>query len=183
VPPYGGDLAQCAGPIGLNFIASGGNPGDTSCAVKVPPIRTVPDFVRTWAAIGPAAARDGNQAGSDGLRLAAAAAQTVGDAIARYYVTITGRDLGLRGGRWHLAATADGYVLHLERLRWTEDLAVTGPVTWNQVDGQITADVTLSAVGHSGQLTIDWNNETRNARARLSGQIDGERVAAEVMAP
>jgi hypothetical protein len=183
VPPYGYDLAGCAGPIVQNFVASGGVLGDTSCALNVPPIRTVPDFAVSWTGVVPASGTRGNQAGTTGLTLAAAAAETVGDAIARYYVTTSGRDLGLRGGHFHLAATADGYILHLEQLRWAGDLAVSGPVVWNQVDGLIQADITLSAAGHTGMLTIDWNNRQRDARARISGQIDGQAVAAERTAP
>ncbi len=183
VPPYGGDLAQCAGPIVLNFVATGGDPGDTSCALHVRPIRTVPDFVTSWQNVAPAKARPGNEADASGLILASAVAETVGDAVARYYVTISGHDHGLRGGSFHLHRNGKGVVLELEKLQWTQDLAVSGDVDWNQLDGNITATVRLKAAGHDGMVTVAWNDRQTDARASLSGRIDGLTLEAERLAP
>jgi len=183
VPPYGGDLAQCAGPIVLNFIATGGHPGDTSCALHVRPVRTVPDFATTWSTVPPAKPAPGNAADPDGLTLASAATETIGDALARYFVTTSGTDTGLRGGRFHLAANDAGYTLHLDRLKWTRDLAISGAIAWNQLDGHIRADITLSAPGHSGLLTVTWNDHATNAAAGITGEIDGQHVEAERIAP
>ena len=183
VPPFGGDIARCAGPIVLQFIASGGDPGDTSCVLRVRPIRTVPAFATGWRDVAPAAARDGTAAPPDALALASAAAETVGDALARYSVTTSGSVAGLRGGRFHLTANGQGYTLHLDGLQWTEDLAVTGTIAWNQVDGHVRADVALVAPGHAGSLTIDWDDRARDAVAHIAGQIDGRPVEAERTAP
>ena len=54
VPPYGGDISRCVGPIVLQFIGSGGDPGDTSCVLRIRPIRTVPDFATSWHGVAPA---------------------------------------------------------------------------------------------------------------------------------
>ena len=183
VTPYGGDIADCAGPIVLNFVASGGNPGDTSCTLHTRAIRTVPDFARSWQSVTPATASFGNAAGLDKLALASAAAETVGDAVARYYVTLSGADQGLRGGRFHLAQTPRGYTFHLEQLRWTQDLAVSGTIEWNQLDGHIRADVTLNTPGHTGALTIAWQDRQQDSQAHIAGQIDGQTVQAERTAP
>ncbi len=181
VPPYGGDLARCAGPIVLRFVASGGDPGDTSCATKIRPLRTVPAFATRWRDVAPATGH--GDADPDALSLASAAAETVGDAVARYYVTTSGTVQGLRGGRFHITGNARGYTLHLDRLRWTSDLTVSGTVTWNQLDGRIEADVALATQGHLGALTITWNDRDRDALAHIAGQIDGRRLEAERTAP
>jgi hypothetical protein len=183
VPPYGYDLTRCVGPIVLTFIASGGNPGDTSCALQGRPIRTVPAFSADWREVAPPDPLDGNAAGLDQLRLASAAAETVGDAVARYYVTLSGTDLGLRGGQFELTATSTGYQFHLDAMRWATDLAVTGTVDWNQLDGRISARVTLLAPGHAGQLELAWNDREANAAMILRGTIDGQTLLAHRLAP
>ncbi len=183
VPPDGADLAGCVGPIVLRFVASGGDPGDTGCALRTRPIRTVPDFAATWRAVAPAASLPGNAAADDALALASAAAETVGDAVARYAVASGSSVRGLRGGRFSLAPDASGIRLHLDHLRWTPDLAVSGEVAWNQLDGHIRAQVALAAPGHAGTLTLAWQDRDTDARLRLSGQIDGVAVEAERLAP
>ncbi len=178
VPPFGGDLARCIGPIVLQFVASGGNPGDTSCATRIRPIRTVPAFARSWRDLASA-----DSAAAEATALASTAAETVGDAVARYYVTTSGTVQGLRGGRFDVTAREHGYTLHLDGLRWAEDLAVSGTIAWNQLDGHVEAVIALSAPGHLGALTIDWNDRAPDAQAHIAGQIDGQRVAFERTAP
>ncbi len=183
VPPNGADLAGCAGPIVLAFIASGGNPGDTSCALHVRPIRTVPDFALRWEAVPPAVPAMGQSASPQALSLASAVAETVGDAVARYGVTTSGGVLGLRGGRFHLSQTALGYKLHLDHLRWTQDLAVTGTVDWDQLDGRIRGDVSFEAPGHTGALMLRWDDRATDAVVHVMGLVDGQPVEAERLAP
>ena len=183
VPPYGGDLARCAGPIVLRFVASGGDPGDTSCALHVRPVRTVPGFATRWQDVPPGAVSAGDAADPDALSLASATAETVGDAVARYYVTVSGTVQGLRGGRFRVSANGHGYTLHLDGLRWATDLAVSGEVDWNQESGRIEAQVALSAPGHAGALQIVWQDREAHAVAHLSGNIDGQHVEADRTAP
>ncbi len=183
VPPYGGDIARCAGPIVLRFVASGGDPGDTSCVLRVRPIRTVPAFAISWSSVAAARGTEANAADDGSLRLASAATETVGDVLARYFVTLSGADRGLRGGRFTLDATSTGYRFHLDRLRWTDDLAVSGVIDWNQLDGRVEATVSLDAAFHGGTLTLVWNDRQTDATVHLSGQIDGHHVEAERSAP
>ncbi len=183
VPPYGGDLARCAGPIVLRFVESGGDPGDTSCALRVRPVRTVPAFATSWHDVSPGTPGDGGAADPAALSLAGAAAETVGDAVARYYVTTSGTVQGLRGGRFRVSANGHGYTLHLDGLRWASDLAVSGTVDWNQLDGRIEAQVTLTAPGHAGTLQLVWHDREEHAVAHLSGTIDGQHVEADRTAP
>jgi pimeloyl-ACP methyl ester carboxylesterase len=183
VTPHGEDFGGCVGPIVLAFVASGGNPGDTSCALRIRPVRPVAAFALSWRDVAPAAASQGNQAGTDSLRLASAAAETVGDALARYLLNTTGAGAGLRDGRFSFAPERRGYVFKLDRLRWTADAAISGTLAWNQLDGRIQADISLEAGAHSGALTITWQDRAMDAVAHMSGQIDGQHVEAERTAP
>jgi pimeloyl-ACP methyl ester carboxylesterase len=181
VTPYGGDLAWCAGPIVLSFIASGG-PVDTGCTRRTRPIRPPAAFVRRAADAPLPQKLDGNTADRTTLRIASAAAETVGDVIARYYQQATRDGRGLHGGRFGFLATAKGYAFTLDQLRWTEDLAVSGVIEWNQVSDVVTADIALSGAG-AGHLRITWNDRLTDAPATLTGTIGGATVAAVRIAP
>lgn len=183
VPPQGEDLAGCVGPIVRRFIASGGQAGDTSCAERVRPVRAVAVFAQHWAQTPPATPQAGNRAPAASLALASAAAETVGDALARYFVTQSGTGGGLRGGQFHLLPTANGYRLTLSALRWADDLAVSGRIDWNQQSGGISAAITLQAPPHQGSLRIDWNDRQSVAQADITGSIDGLRLHASRIAP
>ena len=181
--PSGEDLAGCVGPIVRHFLATDGQAGDTSCIARIRPIRTVPAFARSWTTVAPATSAPGDAAGRDGLALASAAAETVGDAISEFAVSQIGTGAGLRGGTFSIAPTATGYRLVLTGLRWTEDLAVDGTLDWDQTTGAITSDVTLAAPGHAGTLHLAWNDRDTDAVATLAGTVDGTALAATRMAP
>jgi pimeloyl-ACP methyl ester carboxylesterase len=183
VPSFGGDLARCAGPIVLAFVASGGQKPDTSCLADIRPVRTVPAFAAHWKDVAPATAAAGNNAGPAALTLASAAAETLGDALARYGVALGGSDLGLRGGRFRISHTSTGYAFDLKALKWTDDLAVSGTVAWNQLTGHIAAHVTLAARDHAGTLRISWDDRATDAQAEIRGKIDGQTLAATRIAP
>lgn len=183
VPPNGEDLAHCIGPIVRAFVASGGVLGNTSCVPQIRPIRTVPKFEADYHNTEPAVPAPGNAAPRDGLILASAVAETVGDAVARYYVSSSGHEAGLRGGGFNLAATATGYVLRLNGACWADGLAVSGPVVWNQLSGDIAGSVTFTAPGHSGTIEIRWNDRATDATATLTGTVDGAALAATRIAP
>ena len=183
VPPYGGDLAQCGSALVLAFVESGGKAPDTSCLRHIRPVRTVPMFAKNWQEVAPARAQSGNVADAMRLRLASAAAETVGDAIARYGVATQNVGGGLQGGRFTVAQTRTGNLLTLTALKWTSDLAVSGKVDWNQITGNIVAKIRLAADGHGGTLAISWNDRQTNAQAVIRGQIDGKAVFATRIAP
>ncbi len=184
VPPNGEDLSQCIGPIVRNFIESGGSAGDTSCVGKIRPIRTVPAFATTYATVAPATALAGNRTDQTGLRLASAAAETVGDILAEYYVNSEGSGSGLRGGSFDFNNSDTGYVFDLDHVQWTRDLAVSGQIDWNQLSGEIIAKISFRAHGgHSGKLEITWNDRQTDAIATLSGDVDGKTLSAERLAP
>jgi pimeloyl-ACP methyl ester carboxylesterase len=183
VSPNGQDLSQCIGPIVRNFIQSGGNTGDTSCVKEIRPIRTVPAFAVSYTTTAPAIASPGNMTSTNGLVIASAVTETVGDVIARYYITTSGIDSGLRGGTFTLSSSSTGYTFVLDNLKWANDLAVSGNLGWNQLTGAISGEVTFVASGHTGNVSIAWNDQQTEAIATLTGVIDGDTLAATRIAP
>jgi pimeloyl-ACP methyl ester carboxylesterase len=160
------------------------DPGDTNCVLKVRPVRTVPLFAITASELAPLDALKGDKTTDAQRRVAAAGLETVGDVIARYYVTYNYVDTGLRGGRFTYAATDAGYEFHLNGLKWTEDIAVSGTVSWDQTSNIITAQVTLKTAGTQvGNLQIRWNDADINAMASVTGDIQGAKLIAERIAP
>ncbi len=206
VSPNGMDLSNCVGPIVRNFIATEGQTGSIACTSPtagtnpqtVRPIRTVPAFQTAWANTLPATAASGNQANANGLILASAVAETIGDVIGHYYAVTGSSNNGLRGGTWKIkpnpaSLTGDnavepsgtGYTITLKNVKWTNDLTVNGTINWNQNTGDINATgVTFTTTdGHSGTITIDWNDTLNEATATLSGTVDGLTLAATRLAP
>jgi len=110
--------------------------------------------------------------------------ETVGDVIARYYVTFNYVDTGLRGGMFTYVSSDTGYDFTLTGLKWTDDVAVSGTVSWNQSSNIITAQVTLKSGGAQvGNLKIRWNDADINARATVTGTIQGATLNADRIAP
>ena len=178
-----GDTDGCAAVIVRRFVASGGDPGDTSCAARIKPLRLPPGFPRHARDTPPATPLPGNAAPEADRALAAAAVQTAGDALARWWFTEDGLP-GLRGGRLSVAMDGEAVAVTLHALRWAEDLAVSGRVVWNQATGAVRARLTLSGPdGHGGVLQAHWNDRAAEARATLSGTIAGRVLAAETDAP
>jgi pimeloyl-ACP methyl ester carboxylesterase len=158
--------------------------GDTNCVQKVRPVRTVPRFARTASELAPLQALKGDMTTDAQRRIAAAGLETVGDVIARYYVTFNFVDSGLRGGKLTYAATDTGYDFKLKGLKWTEDIAVSGTVSWDQTSNIITAQVTLKTAGAQvGALQIRWNDADINAMASVTGEIEGVTLLAQRIAP
>jgi hypothetical protein len=159
-------------------------PGNTNCAQKVRPVRTVPRFARSASELAPLKPLKGDKTTDAQRRIAAAGLEAVGDVIARYYVTFNYVDSGLRGGKLTYAATDTGYDFKLKAFKWTEDIAVSGTVSWDQTTNIITAQVTLKKAGTQvGTLQILWNDADINAMAAVTGDIQGAALIAQRIAP
>jgi pimeloyl-ACP methyl ester carboxylesterase len=159
-------------------------PGNINCVHEVRPVRTVPRFARTAGELAPLKALKGDKTTDAQRRIAAAGLETVGDVIARYYVTFNFVDSGLRGGQLTYVATDTGYEFTLEGFKWTEDVAVSGTVSWDQTTNIITAQVVLKTAGTLvGSLRISWNDAHINALASVTGVIQGATLIAQRIAP
>jgi pimeloyl-ACP methyl ester carboxylesterase len=158
--------------------------GNIDCAQKVRPVRTVPRFAQSASELAPLKPLKGDKTTDAQRRIAAAGLEAVGDVIARYYVTFNYVDSGLRGGKLTYAATATGYDFKLKAFKWTEDIAVSGTVSWDQTTNIITAQVTLKKAGAQvGTLQIRWNDADINAMAAVTGDIQGAALNAQRIAP
>jgi pimeloyl-ACP methyl ester carboxylesterase len=136
----------------------------------------------------PAAQPDaGNAAGEAALRLAAAAIETAGDAIARFQATGNALDHGLTGGM--VAASHSGSLLSLEGDELIPGVAVSGTI--RQVpaaeaeDGMAaTATLTVSAPNMpQATLSATWTTAGSSALAAISGSVGSAPVLATVPAP
>jgi pimeloyl-ACP methyl ester carboxylesterase len=179
----GGDLVGCTSSIVLQFVRNLAV-GDTRCTARVRAVRTLPKFARYASTLTPIAALAGNKASAGQRRIAAAALETAGDAIAQWYATWGTELRGLRKGTFSYVETANGYEFTLHNDRWTEDVAVSGTVSWNTGTNVVKAAITLSSdAGSSGTLDLRWNDADVNAIATIKGTIDGVAVNGQRIAP
>jgi pimeloyl-ACP methyl ester carboxylesterase len=173
----------CAAKIVRHFVSML-DPGNTSCAHAVPEIRLVPQFARYIGELEPAHALPGNTAETEQLWAVAAVLQTAGDVIARLASNTTGEGVGLRGGTFKIRATELQYVLELHEVRWTEDLPVSGSLSWRPRSGRAEGNLSLSgSAATSGVLKVQWMEGIPQARATAYGKLGGKSVAAEISAP
>jgi hypothetical protein len=142
----------------------------------------VPKFAKAFTDLEPAAALSGNQGTKRDLQVAAAAVQSAGDALARWWVNLSGNGVGLRGGTFQYSGD-NLTTFQLRNYRWTKDVAITGAMRWHP-SGLIDAKVAVTSVaGESGYLAISWPGNTLHAPASVSGVIGGRKVAATIYAP
>jgi pimeloyl-ACP methyl ester carboxylesterase len=179
----GGDLVGCASSIVLQFVQNL-SVGDTRCTAKVRPVRTLPRFARYAKNLAPIVAVTGNKASDGQRRIAAAALETAGDVVAQWYATWGTKLRGMRNGTFSYVGTANGYQFTLHNDRWTQDVAVSGTVSWNINTNVVTAAITfISDAGSSGTLNLRWNDANVNAIATIQGKIDGVAVMGQRIAP
>ncbi|HUX74833.1 MAG TPA: alpha/beta fold hydrolase [Steroidobacteraceae bacterium] len=174
----------CAARIVRHFIVSLA-PGDTRCAARVPPLVLVARFAERSADLAPASALPGNRADAPRLRAAAAAVMTLGDVLVRAAENSTGRGPGLRGGSFHVLRRAPTIRVDLEKIRWTEDLAVSGVIDAPAARaGAVRARIRLYGPDQlRGVLRMRWRQGAAGARAAISGTLGGEALRAAAPAP
>ena len=152
---------------------------DASCAAAVPPIRAIGSYPESLAQVTALTRSPGDQTGTGGLRLAAAAVATAGDAVARSEGIGAVRDVGLHGGS---VQPRGGSELELNGDQLVPGVAVTGTV--HVGPGLVTAQ--LSVVGPSGS-TVDveasWPPIGVTTAAQVSGTVGGRRLVGTCAAP
>lgn len=176
--------STCAARITRRFIESL-QPGDTSCAGKVPPLRLVPRFAVHAAELEPAVAAPGNRATAAQLHWLSAAVQTVGDVLTRVDGNGAGPGVGLRGGSFRVVKDGSMRQLALTEVRWSEDLSVSGSIVppTGRV-GTVRAVLQVKAAdGSAGDLNIEWPEGVADSRAVIRGSLGGAAVSARMPAP
>ena len=175
------DWDLCASRIYVRFVRNL-TPGDTSCAGDVGEWNVVPAFSVSVEETKPAGHAPGDDSTRDDRRLAAAAARTAADVIARWMVNYDGTGVGLRGGRWSYA----GYPnvrFRLVNVRLVPGAFVTGTVHWAYEGGAVNARLDVKGPdGTTGSLRMAWLKRPQ-AIATLEGVIDGRQLRATMPAP
>ncbi len=174
--------SDCAAALVRRFLAELST-GDTGCAAAVPPVRLVPRFARAVRELAPAHAAAGNEAHTEQLRTVSAALLTAADVIARAVDDGAGSGVGLRGGRFTVAAAGAGYRLRLRDVRWTEDVGVSGRIDWPGRTGTVHASLELQDPQGAGTLELTWPQGVSAAYATARGTLDGKTVVAQAPAP
>ncbi len=133
----------------------------------------------------------GNAATPAQLRIVAAAAATAADVLARIDSNDSGQGRGLRGGLFRIHRGPSDIEVTLERVRFTEDVRVSGWLRRPAVRGG-TVRARLRAEpdsGPAGELTLSWPADAEPQGhgaapwALIRGDFGGVPVAARLAAP
>jgi pimeloyl-ACP methyl ester carboxylesterase len=178
------DPYHCASNIVRNFVLTL-SPGDTSCAPEIPEVHLVPSFALQASDLAPPTALSGNQGTSQELQVASAAAYTLGDAIARFWVNYDYSGVGLRGGTFsYTLLNSTSLIFTLDNMQWTEDTSVSGTATWDVVSGLIQASLQVSGPNSiDGTLSVAYSSWASDSMATLGGTLDGHTIVATMYAP
>jgi hypothetical protein len=176
--------SPCAAEIVRRFVRTLAT-GSIACASRVPPVRLVQRFAALSTELEPAVGLTGSAARRKDLQLVAAAVLTAGDVLARVDSNSSGHGAGLRGGAFRLIRSGARIHVSLDRVRWVNDLGVTGTI--DQVrrrNGVVRATLLVSPVdGKGGRLTLTWPNGANGASVRIKGTVGGASVVAQCPAP
>jgi hypothetical protein len=155
----------------------------------MPPVYVVSDFPVDLAD-APTARAVGTQTQTTmGRQAAWTTAQTIGDALTRWFNLSYGNGHALYGGTFKAQGTffASGPItLDLHDCRFVKDLAVSGPVVWNRITKVVNATVDIHGPGHvTGTFTVHWDTGIYDWRApaTVTGVFDGHPVDTDLSAP
>ncbi len=177
----------CGSALIRAFVANPAKELDTSCAPAVAAIHSVGVYPGKLAAEQPITPTAGSTASPSALRLAAAALQTAGDAIARYSATEASTDHGLYGGT--ATATNGGATIALKNDQLIAGVPVSGTLTLTPAplaeDGEtVVATLTASGEGiRKASFTATWTTSGSAAVARIGGEASGTMVSGTAPAP
>jgi pimeloyl-ACP methyl ester carboxylesterase len=182
------DWQSCASVYVRRFLETL-DAGDTSCARTMPRMNVVGRFSVHLAGAPEARSGgtgDGSTAGD--RRAAWVAAQTVGDALARWYNLMYGSTgYGMRGGRYTTSGSYYGLGpvrIAFKGTRFVSDLAVSGPMSWSRRTYEVHARLRVDGSrGIAGMLTIRFPTNEAHGIATISGTLDGRHVELETAAP
>ena len=179
----GSDEIGCASALVLHFIEHR-EPGASNCRFRVRPVRTVARFAASSSALAPLVAQPANRGDRHALQVAAAALEGVGDSLARYGLSLSGSGRGLRGGTFTSTSDAGGYELQLSSYRFSEDVAISGTVTFSSRSSRVTAAVQIEDSGRNiGHLVARWRDSDADAVATVAGRLNGITIRGQRIAP
>jgi len=179
-----GDQDNCASEIAVRFVRDLDR-GDTTCTSHIAEVHLVPRFATKAQELEPAIAMKGNQGTDADLRVVAATAYSLGDALARWWVNVSGDGVGFRGGTFHYSGATNLTFFQLDRVKFVDDAEVSGKMQWDfNYPGGVIGHVHVDGgVNESGELSFAWNSHVPRAQAVVTGRIGGRRIAATMYAP
>ncbi len=159
---------------------------DASCAAAVPAIHAVGSYPASIVEAPPLTPSAGNGASIEGLRLAAAAVATAGDAIARYHAIEAPLDRGLAGGV--VKAGPQGLTLVLLADELIPGVAVSGTVRLSPAalaaEGELVQARLTARSGTEPPVSLHASWSTLGAGpAEVSGRVGGVALAGSQAAP
>jgi len=177
------DNFDCPEHIYAHFVASL-SPGNTSCARRTPEVRVVDSFPLRLDQVPPATPDVGDRSTLRERRAAVAAADSVADALQRWWVNYSGVDHGLRGGSWSYTGSGDVTTFHFHRAAFVPGVGVSGRVRWSYSLGWVRGTVTVTASGGLRErLHLRWSEQVRAAVGHLRGTADGHPISVRLLAP
>jgi pimeloyl-ACP methyl ester carboxylesterase len=177
------DNFDCPEHIFAHFVADL-NPGNTSCARRTPEVRVVDSFPLHLSRVPPATPEPGDRSTLRERRAAVAAADSVADALQRWWVNYSGVDHGLRGGTWSYTGSGDVTTFHLHQAAFVPGVGVSGKVRWSYSHGWVRGDVTVVAPGGLHErLHLRWSEQVRAAVGHLQGTAGGHPIRVRLLAP
>ena len=171
-----GDPYACASVIVRDFIAR--RPVDTACTKVIPPVRLVPSFAQHVAQMPEPSPGNARRWNVTSLKKAAAAVYAAADALARIEALGTSSGTGLRGGTFTSVAKNGKLRIALRGVKWTDDLAVDGTVTYDE-KGRAAASLQMAGAA----IHATWQGIAGFAYANLTGSVDGEQIKAQMIVP
>jgi len=141
-------------------------------------------FATRSAQLESATALPGNAADAAQLQSAAAAVLTAGDVLAHAAANSSGRGVGLRGGTFRLMPGAAALRVTLDRVRWVDDVAVTGTILAPRRGGWARAALRVTPTeGAAGRLLVRWPLSSAVGPARVTGAFGRAKLLAQCPAP
>lgn len=155
---------------------------DASCAAQNPPVHAVGIYPDALGLVPPLSPGPGNLADTTSLKLAAAAVETAGDALARSQSITSPVDSGLHGGS--TTASRSGTRLELRSDALIPAVPVSGTIELTPAADPLDGAHAVAALSSGGEhLQAVWNTGGSTSLAVVTGTANGVRLAGWAPAP
>ena len=176
-----GDYERCSSTIARRFIRTL-HAGDTACAAKTPRIHVVSAFPRSVRDAPQAGRGRGDRSEPADRKVAWVVGETVGDALSHWWSLMYGAvGHGLRGGTFTVKGGyytyANPLVLTLNRVRFTDDVAVSGTVTWLRRAATVVADLQVESPADPGHVWLVFGTNRFARGATIRGTLGGRPIS------
>jgi len=129
--------------------------------------------------------RRGDRSDRVDRQVAWAIGETVGDALSRWWNLMYGTvGHGLRGGTFTVKGGyltyASPLVLTLDRVRFVDDVAVSGTVTWHRRAATVVADLQVESPADPGHVWLVFGTDRFARGATVRGTLGGRPISVRL---